>query len=211
MYKSDKSVIITPLADIDSLVHVTFSDTLKIGTQYWALRNLAVSTYRNGDPIRYASTPAEWVDASNKSEGAWCYYGNDPKNGEMYGKLYNWHAVNDSRGLAPAGYHIPSDAEWSVLTKYLGGEVIAGDKMKSTTGWENNGNGDNSTGFYGLPGGYCDNNGNFYGIAEDGYFWSSSESFTSSAWYRSLVSDNAKVYRGYYGKNSGFSVRCLRD
>jgi uncharacterized protein (TIGR02145 family) len=187
------------------------TQTVNIGTQVWTSKNLDISTYRNGDPIRYASTPEEWLDAANKGEGAWCYYNNDPKNGAKYGKLYNWYAVGDPRVLAPIGYHIPSDAEWSVLTEYLGGEEIAGFKMKSTSGWSNGGNGDNSSGFNGLPGGDCYYDGGFYGITGDGYFWSSSEYYADDAWDRILLSSNTKVYRTSYNKNVGLSVRCLRD
>jgi uncharacterized protein (TIGR02145 family) len=186
------------------------NQTVNIGTQVWTSKNLDVSTYRNGDPIRHASTPAEWLDAVNKEEGAWCYYSNDPKNGEIYGKLYNWYAVNDPRGLAPEGYHIPSDAEWSVLTEYLG-ENNAGFKMKSTSGWSNGGNGDNSSGFNGLPGGYCYYNGSFNYVTQNGLFWSSSGSNTYDAWSLILYDDNTLVDRSSNYKNNGLSVRCLRD
>ena len=186
-------------------------ESVKIGTQIWTTKNLDVSTYRNGDTIRHARTPEEWQDAASKGEGAWCYYNNDPKNGEIYGKLYNWHAVKNSRILAPSGYHIPSDLEWSLLTEYLGGEEIAGFKMKSTSGWANGGNGDNSSLFNGLPGGYCYNNGNFYNMTENGYWWSSSESNTNLAWSRNLYKYNTKVGRFNDYKKYGFSVRCLRD
>ena len=186
-------------------------ESVKIGTQIWTTKNLDVSTYRNGDTIRHASTQQEWQDAARKGEGAWCYYNHDPKNGEVYGKLYNWHAVKNSRNLAPSGYHIPSDLEWSLLTEYLGGEEIAGFKMKSTSGWYDNGNGDNSSGFNGLPGGYCHYDGYFYSITENGYWWSSSEYNTDGAWGRGLGGSNAEVSRGSYYKSDGFSVRCLRD
>ena len=186
-------------------------ESVKIGTQIWTIKNLDVSTYRNGDTIRHAQTPEEWRDAASKGEGAWCYYNHDPKNGEIYGKLYNWHAVKNSRGLAPSGYHIPSDLEWSLLTEYLGGEGIAGFKMKSTSGWANDGNGNNSSGFNGLPGGTCDNNGDFYDITENGFWWSSSENSSDDAWSRGLFSSNTEVNRFNYSKNYGLSVRCLRD
>ena len=190
---------------------------VKINSQVWMSENLNASTYRNGDPIRYARTPEEWLDAAEKKEGAWCYYDNDPKNGEVYGKLYNWYAVNDSRGLAPKGYHIPSNAEWTILTDMLGGEEIAGRKMKSTTGWTGSGNGDNSSGFNGLSGGYCYSNGGFYIVSEDGYFWSSSENNTGSAWYRHLYCDGSRVGAyyasdgSYVSEGAGMSIRCLRD
>jgi len=185
---------------------------VKINTQVWMSENLNTSTYRNGDPIRYASTEQEWQYAGRYGEGAWCYYEHDPKNGAIYGKLYNWYAVNDSRGLAPIGYHIPMDAEWTVLTDFLGGEAIAGFKMKSTSGWANGDNGDNRSGFNGLPGGYY-KLGFFYGIAETGFYWSSSEYNANDAWNRYLNSTpyNTKVDRSNFDKSCGMSVRCLRD
>ena len=94
-------------------------------------KNLDVATFRNGDPIPEAKSNEEWQKAGENKQPAWCYYDNDPKNGAIYGKLYNWYAVNDPRGLAPSGYHIPSDAEWTKLTDFLGGKTVAGDKMKS--------------------------------------------------------------------------------
>ena len=184
---------------------------IKIDTQIWMSENLNVSTYRNGDTIRHARTAEEWQDAASKGEGAWCYYNYDPKNGEIYGKLYNWYAVNDSRGLAPKGYHIPSDSEWTVLTDFLGGESVAGHKMKSTSGWPNGDNGDNSSGFNGLPGRNCSGYGDFHNLTGYGYFWSSSEGNTNSAWSRVLYNYSTEVARSSRGKNGGLSVRCLRD
>ena len=180
-------------------------NTKKIGAQTWTTKNLDVTTYRNGDAIPQVQDAKAW---ENLRTGAWCYYENETV---TYGKLYNWYAVNDPRGLAPAGYHIPPEAEWSTLTNYLGGETIAGTKMKSKTGWENNGNGTNTSGFAGLPGGYRYYNGYFYNIGANGYWWSSSESNTDNAWYRYLYSDNGDVNRNYNLKRNGFSVRCLRD
>ena len=188
----------------------TVLETVKIGFQVWTSRNLDVSTYRNGDTIRHASTPEEWQDAASKGEGAWCYYDNDPKNAEIFGKLYNWHAVNESRGLAPEGYHIPSNAEWSVLTEYLGGLSIAGYMMKSTTGWQNNGDGDNSSGFNGMPGGLRDFD-TFYYIGNTGYWWSSTESDAYSTWFLALRYDIGGVIRTGWDRGKGFSVRCIRD
>ncbi len=182
-----------------------------IGTQKWILKNLNADRYRNGDTIRHARTPEEWQDAASKGEGAWCYYNHDSKNGEIYGKLYNWYCVKDSRGLAPSGYHIPNDLEWSLLSEYLGGEEIAGFKMKSTNGWANGGNGDNSSGFNGLPGGDCLSNGYFNDVTDYGCWWSSSEYLTRNAWLRYLFSSDTKVSRDYYDKDFGMSVRCLKD
>jgi uncharacterized protein (TIGR02145 family) len=121
------------------------AQTVTIGTQVWTTKNLDVSTFRNGDVIPQASTDEAWEAAGENKQPAWCYYDNDPKNGTKYGKLYNWYAVNDPRGLAPAGYHIPTDAEWTVLTDYLGGESLSGEKMKSISGWDSYSTGGSKT------------------------------------------------------------------
>ena len=183
-------------------------NTIKIGTQTWTTKNLDVTTYRNGEVIPQVQDANAW---SNLRTGAWCYYENNTANGSSYGKLYNWYAVNDPRGLAPKGYHIPTDAEWKILTDYLGGESEAGTKMKSSSGWKNNGNGTNTNGFAGLPGGYRNYIGKFDYIGAFGYWWSSSESVSNNAWYRYLDGNNGNVARNYNLKRIGFSVRCLRD
>jgi len=228
--------------------------SLKIGTQTWMTENLNVSTFRNGDPIPEAKTEEEWKKADKERTPAWCYYENDPKNGTKYGKLYNWYAVIDPRGLAPAGWHVPIDSEWTVLNDYLGDEA-AGKKIKSTSGWdkwqtggliiecsnckswnseyrkktachvckdtrdsgkktpiiEHSGNGTNSSGFSGLPGGFRDYYGSFSYIGYDGYWWSSTEDDTGSTYYRNLSHRGGNLYRSKYYKFLGLSVRCLRD
>ena len=180
-----------------------------IGTQYWMDKNLELTTYRNGDTIPYVTNPTAWAALTT---GAWCYYGNDPSSG--YGKLYNWYAVTDSRGLAPQGWHIPTDAEWTTLSTVLGGESVAGGKMKTTgtTRWTSPNTGaTNESGFAGLPGGGGYFNGTFSYIDNYGYWWSSTEYNTSLAWFRVLVYGHGSVERGYFSKKEGFSVRCLRD
>ena len=111
-------------------------DSIVIGKQVWMKSNLMVDRFRNGDPIPEARTEAEWQQAMQSGQPAWCHYDNNPDFDDVYGKLYNWHAVNDPRGLAPAGWHVPSDAEWTLLTAALGGSVTAGDKLKSGFGWK---------------------------------------------------------------------------
>jgi len=202
-----KRLIVVIAASVFTLQ--SFAQTVTIGTQVWMTKNLDVSTFRNGDPIPVAKSDEEWIRAAENEKPAWCYYGNDPANGAKYGKLYNWYVVSDPRGLAPVGYHIPSDAEWTKLEDYLGSD--AGTKMKSTSGWARNGNGTNSSGFNGLPGGYRYYGGTFSAIGEYGYWWSSTEYGTSSAWGRGLVYEGGNVVRGSYYKERGFSVRCLRD
>jgi hypothetical protein len=175
-----------------------------IGSQVWTATNLDVSTYRNGDSIPQVQSQYYW---GNLTTGAWCYYENKTANGTKYGKLYNWYAVNDPRGIAPKGYHIPTDEEWTILTDNLGGEELAGAKMKSRSGWLNNSNGTNTSGFAALPGGRRDGDGTFYFIGTDGYWWSSGDE-NDDAWVRGLT---GSLYKGSFNRSSGFSVRCLRD
>lgn len=194
---------------------VNAQDDVKIGTQVWTSKNLDVSTFRNGDPIPEAKNAKEFQDAGDKGIGVWTYYAFDSKYGEVYGKLYNWYAVNDPRGLAPKGYHIPSDAEWTILIEALDGEIVAGKNLKSKTGWQKNGlksgNGNNTSGFSALPGGECNRNGTFSTISQNGGWWSSSEGSAGSAWYRVLYNIDTQVLRGNSYKKFGLSVRCLKD
>lgn len=185
---------------------------LPIGNQIWIQQNLNVSRYRNGDVIPQVTNPTQWA---NLTTGAWCYYNNDPATATIYGKLYNWYAVNDSRGLAPQGTHIPGDYEWTTLSNYLGGDAVAGGKLKEigTTHWLSpNTNGDNTSGFTGLPGGYRTNIGAFININNYGYWWSATESNTSSSWYRFLYYNNGNFIRDNgFSKVYGFSVRLIKD
>ncbi len=174
-----------------------------IGNQVWMTENLKVKKYRNGDIIPQVQDNLEWGQLTT---GAWCYYENDT----FKGILYNWFAVNDPRGLAPSGYHVPQDAEWTTLENFLG--IDAGKKMKSTNGWVGLDNGSNTSGFNGLPNGCRNYDGTFSGIDIVGYWWSSTERITSNACYRGLSYFN-DIVNGYNGakKQVGFSVRCLRD
>ena len=183
-----------------------------IGKQTWTSKNLNVSKYKNGDTIPQVQDPKIW---QNITTGAWCYYENKTANGTKYGKLYNWYAVMDPRGLAPIGYHIPSLAEWRILNYYLGGELASGLKMKSSSGWKENGNGFNTSGFNALPGGYLFSilsNVNFYSIGANGHWWSSSELEDSDfAWCLSARSFPIDVGQDEKNKHDGLSVRCLKD
>jgi uncharacterized protein (TIGR02145 family) len=187
-----------------------YAQTVTIGRQVWTSKNLNVSTYRNGDVIPEVQDKEAWAELTT---GAWCYYDNAPSNGTKYGKLYNWYAVNDPRGLAPKGYHIPTDAEWTTLISYLNldGKYKAGKKIKSTSGWYDNGNGTNSSGFSGLPGGLRSHGGGFGGFGQSGDWWSSSEYETSFAWGRGLIYYDGGARPSDPNKYNGFSVRCLRD
>ena len=129
-----KKLLLLTLA-IATLTSMVYSQTVTIGTQVWSTKNLDVSTFRNGDPIPQAKSDDEWAKAGENKQAAWCYYKNDPANGAKYGKLYNWYAVNDPRGLAPVGYHIPTTEEWGVLAKILGNDSTTGPKLKTINGW----------------------------------------------------------------------------
>ena len=207
---SAQTVAITAMqAQISALQYQAQYSSIQIGIQQWMKKNLDVVTYRNGDIIPQVTDPNAWAALTT---GAWCYYNNDPANGAIYGKLYNWYAVNDARGLAPQGWHIPTDEEWSTLGAFLYGNV--GGKMKTTgtTRWTAPNTGaTNESGFSGLPGGYRNDGGGFYYVGYYGYWWSSSEGVTSYAWSRYLYYNLGNADQDYYDKRSGFSVRCLRD
>ena len=193
--------------------------TVKIGSQTWMAENLDVDHYRNGDKIPQAKDWRAWDKSGEDSKGFWTYYikpkgrgffenNSDPK---MYGKLYNYYAVHDDRGLAPAGWHVPTYEEWNLLKETLGSN--AGKKMKSSSGWEENGNGTNESGFNGLPGGYLDKD-QFYWLGYKGYWWSSTEIdidntetwfLTSSGGFMDLLNFVDLNY------SSGASVRCIKD
>jgi uncharacterized protein (TIGR02145 family) len=193
------------VTDIDGNVYTSVT----IGTQEWMSENLRTTKYSDGTAIPNL-TNLTWA---NDTTGAWCHADNDSSQYEaMYGKLYNWYAVNTNK-LCPTGWHVPTDAEWTVLTDYLaadGHSGAEGNALKSTSGWNSGGNGTDDYGWLGLPGGYRNYNGNFIYIGDDGYWWSSSQVIVY-AWFRSLGFDNGAVPRNYGIKNYGFSVRCLRD
>ena len=159
-------------------------NTVLIGDQCWFKENL---NYATGN--------------------SWCY-DNDHAKCATYGRLYDWETA---LGVCPSGWHTPSDAEWIILTDYLGGTNVAGDKMKSSSGWHNNGNGSNSSGFTALPSGSRSSNGNFGGLMKSASFWSSTEKSSFGAWYRSLSSSSGYLHENVYSKGDGNSVRCLQD
>jgi hypothetical protein len=158
---------------------------VKISSQKWTTKNLDVSKYRNGDVIPEVKDPRQWASLTT---GAWCYYNNDPKNAAVYGKLYNWYAVNDARGLAPEGFHIPTDAELNRVSD-----------LKDPAG------------FAGLLGGYRNYLGPFNFIDYIGHWWSSSEFDTTHVSGRYLNYNNGVAYGFSTNKTSGLSVRCLKD
>ena len=197
--------------------------TVLIGDQIWMAENLKVTKYNNGNRIPNISDNIEWIDLST---GARCYYNNDSTTfAKVYGALYNWFAVTDSRKLCPSGWHVPTDADWKILEMYLGMSQTEADetewrgtdeggklKETGTTYWESPNTGaTNSTGFAGRPGGYR----NWFGPFEEegfwGIWWTSTEFDAAYAWKRNLSSDYATIYSYYNPKIAGFSVRCVKN
>ncbi len=186
------------------------TEATRIGGKSWAHVNLDVVTFRNGDTIPEARTNDEWVAAGDAGKPAWCHNNNDMANGKKFGKLYNWNAVNDPRGLAPKGWKIPGSSDWETLAGSLGGSQIAGKKMKSTRGWDEGGSGTNESGFNGLPGGYRKENGIFANTGSIGIWWSSTEgkSLTAIDFYLAL---NFSLNVSANPRKRGESVRCIRE
>lgn len=184
---------------------------VNIGTQTWAIKNLGETHFKNGDTIMEAKTAEDWQKAGDSAKPAWCYYNNDSVLGKKFGKIYNWFAVNDIRGLSPKGWHIPNEDDWTLLIEFCGGRDSAGAKLKSNEEWVEEGNGPNTIGFSGLPGGYRSNNGEFRGINKFGCWWSATEFETSNAWYRYFNSTNGTSTRKFNDRRDGLSVRCLKD
>jgi len=198
---------------IKSFNYVNF-ETVTIGTQVWLQYNMNVSCYRNGDIIPEVRDSAEWAHLKT---GAWCYYNNDPANGAIYGKLYNWYAINDTRGLAPAGWHIPNDSDWKILTSYLGGIEVAGGKLKEagTTHWQSpNLNATNESGFSGLPGGYrIGYFGSFRSIGSSAIWWTYYGTDDVMNSFNKILQYDTQNFYGLGGLwwQDGYSLRCLKD
>ena len=189
-----------------------------IGDQVWMTENLNLEKFRNGDSIPHAKKAAEWELASQNKQPAWCYYDNKLENGTKYGKLYNWYAVNDPRGLAPKDWHIPSDEEWTKLSDYLGGKGVSGVKLKSKSGFYNKRNATNQSGFSGLPGGARSVNGGFADEGEFGFWWSTTEgqAYNNNTDVREIWCWSLSGYYEFSFKNlkklgEGYSVRCIMD
>jgi len=212
IYSFCSNISFAQVTDIDGNTY----KTVIIGNQEWTAENLNVSHYRNGDVIPQVQDADEW---GKLTTGAWCYYENKSENGKIYGKLYNWYAVNDSRGLAPKGFHIPSASEWEQLIDSLGGvptefsslilEIVGG-KLKATTLWVSpNIGATNSSGFNAIPGGGRYGTPNFSDIGKFCYFWSSSGYGLAAHFYLNFSS--SCIYCSITGMENGLSVRCIKN
>ena len=209
------SFIILLLSENISFSQNNFAlEEIKISEQIWMKHNLNVAHFKNGEPIEQAETKAEWKKLNEEKKSAWCYYENNSKNPDLYGKLYNWYAVNDPRGLAPAGYHVSTDLEWTSLVACLGGDSTAGGKIKEAglMHWLTPNTGaTNSSGITGLPAGCRDFDGSFKYISSYGIWWSSTMEDSSYAWARDIYYNDGVILRFSDLKILGFSVRCLKD
>lgn len=174
--------------------------TVTIGSQVWMAENLNVATFRNGDPIPELKSAADWLAAYRTESPAWCYYNNDPKNGEKYGKLYNWYAVNDPRGLAPVGWHVPTDKEWQTMISSVGGMSKAFGELKK------------SEGFAAKPAGSrWFKDASFLHLGNITFWWSASKNDKWNAWYHAMHFGYKQVGRDNGGMNTGHSVRLVKD
>lgn len=176
----------------------------------WDTKNLNVSKFKNGDIVPEAITAEEWENAYKEEEPAWCYYNNSPDEEFKYGKLYNWYAVVDPRGLAPEGWRIPTNDEWNDYVDFLGGPDAAGEKIKSRNEWVVS-YGTNSSGFNALPSGMREKDGTFDGFKEITLFWSSTEMDYNNSWMQALGTLYDRIANAYYCKGSGLSVRCIKE
>jgi len=208
------------ITDIDGNVY----KIVEIGNRWWMAENLKVTHYRNGDIIPYVTSDSLWYDTQT---GAHCIYGNDSTNISIYGRLYNWYALNDIRGLAPQGWHVPSDEEWKQFEIYLGiGQLVVdstgyrgtdeGGKLKEigTIHWKSPNTGaTNVTGFTALPSAFRGPSGVFWSSLDEwGYWWTSTEDTSGKTWYRNLVYNNSQIGRSLSpDKRTGFSIRCVKD
>ncbi|GHM98642.1 hypothetical protein WSM22_01320 [Cytophagales bacterium WSM2-2] len=179
-----------------------------IGNKIWIAKNLNVSRFSNGDAIPEAKTPEEWQKASDSKQPAWCYYKGDTTKGKIYGKLYNWYAVSDARGLAPKGWHVTQDEDWKALVETLGDDK-AGMTVKSNDGWLANGN--NSSGLTVRPGGLRYVVGEFADFGKNGYWWSSNDFNEREAMCWEVLGYSPNVGSGNNYKGFGFAVRCVKD
>ncbi len=189
--------------------------TVYLGTQQWMAENLKTIKFNDGTFIKFIIDGSEW---QNNNTGAYSFYDNDDSNIFTNGLLYNWYAIsptsNGNKNVCPSGWHVPTDNEWTILTDYLGGENIAGGKMKEigTINWNSpNTDATNTSNFTGIPSGCRNTNGNFYHIKNNAYWWSSTSSSTTNAWYRNLFNINGSANRANVSKADGFSIRCLKD
>lgn len=209
LFRSSSQSKNTPQEPIDP--EVIEPTNFIIGDQEWMRSNLDVDTFRNGDPIPVIEKSEEWEKAAQEGRPACCYFKNDTENGALYGRLYNWFAVNDPRGLAPEGWRIPTEDEWKHLSELLGGAHIAADEMRSASGWLVDLDDGKVHPFDAKPGGNRTDVGFDYNAGFMGFWWSATEQNEHTAWCHYIAFDNSKTLDFNHNKGFGFSVRCLKE
>lgn len=188
-----------------------FPTSIIIGKQEWMVKNLGAFHFQNGDIIPEAKTKEEWILAGESKKPVWCFYNFDERNDVIFGKLYNWYAVIDPRGLAPEGWHIPSLEEWNELTEIVGGEKNAGLVLKSKSGWGEANRAIDQFNFSAMPGGNCNSLGEFSYIGLSGYFWCSTQNDDETAFYKYFFHSTDTIHSKSGFIRSGISVRCIKD
>lgn len=185
--------------------------TIKIGAQIWMAANLDITNYLNGDPVPEVHSAEDWEKYGEEKKGCWCWVENNPLN-SRFGKMYNYYALTDPRGLIPSGWHVPSEQEWDEMIKKLGGEFDAAEKLKNKTGWKGNDNGSNKSGFSALPGGERSYDGKFSSFGNYVAWWSSTQSIDEkSAVQYSIMDYEGTITKYESNKGFGFYVRCIKD
>lgn len=196
----------TRISDIEGNTY----KVVTIGEQAWMAENLQMATFRNGDPIPQAGNREAWKQAAGNRQPAWCYFNDDPEEGETYGKLYNWFAVSDPRGLAPEGWKIPGLDDWDELIRFAGKTGNAAMQLKSSRTWyENPGN--NKTGFTALPNGDRDQNGVFHGRGISAYWWSDThkdDEMLIAIWHHY---EHERFSEAEVSMGAGLAVRCIKE
>jgi len=205
------TISFTTLEEEDDLIDINGNvyNTVIIDTIKWMAENLKVTQFNDGSAITLVEDNSIW---SGLEAAGFCWYNNDQTSyGEKYGALYNWQAVNSGK-LCPTGWRIPTNAGWGSLVNFLGGENVAGGKLKATSGWAFDGNGTDDYGFSALPGGSRDGlTGTFQKVDISGYWWSSTENDQIYAWFRRITHNYDIIYKNLASKKSGYSVRCIKD
>ena len=214
--KTEDSLANADMNKTSTIVDSTLNNTkeykaVTISNQTWMVENLNVNVFLNGDTIPEAKSVNDWISASKNEQAAWCYYDNTTNDGQSHGKLYNWYAVSDKRGLVPEGWRVPSKEDFRQLIQYLGGEKLAGAKLKSVNFWGEKGKGTDETGFNAVPSGMCQFNGVFSNKNDYSYFWSITDRPGDNAWYFGLNNKNAVAKLFFSQKGNGFSVRCIKN
>ncbi|MFN5182355.1 MAG: FISUMP domain-containing protein [Bacteroidota bacterium] len=186
-------------------------EAIQIDSQVWMMKNIAIDPVANEKIIFHARNEEQWKYAAEKGIPAWCYPGYDEALGNTYGSIFNGFAVRDEKSMCPQGWLIPTDEDWDQLVRYVGGEYVAGTKLKSVSHWIKNGNGTDDFKFSIFPAGTCGTDGKFYLIGGSAGFWTSSETGNFNNWARTFYHFNNDAMRSNPSKKTGFFVRCIKN